>query len=169
MTATASSGGKNKKSAAAHKLNGTYRPDRHGGVEATSTPEGVPECPETLTEKAKDEWDRIVGLMTAARTVTASDGPVIKQVVQLIVLADRLQGDVDQLESTSFGKLAAGGQSVEPALHPCVSHVVRVRSSIRLYLSELGLTPASRDRVPKLTALGRDLERQEHDRFFGPR
>ena len=64
-------------------------------------------------------------------------------------------------------------QRVAPAAHHLgrdVSHVVRVRSSIRLYLSELGLTPASRDRnLPKLTALGRDLERQEHDRFFGPR
>ena len=147
MTATTNSGGKNKKSRAAYVAAGTFRPDRHNGVEL-KTPEGEPPKPESLNGAASAEWDRIVGLLTAARTLTASDGPVILHYVQLSALAERLQAELDEQPSVVFPKSTAGGTAVEPAVHGLVGQLTRVRTAARLYLVELGLTPSSRDRVP---------------------
>ena len=165
MPATANSGGRNKKSAAQHRAAGTFRPDRHGGVEVNLT-EGEPLKPETLSEAASGEWDRVAGLMKDAGTLSPSDGEAIGNYVQVACLANRLQREVDELPSLQYPKLVAGGADVAPAVHPLVSQLVRARTAARMYLSELGLTPSSRDRVPRLTT--NDLTRAEKRRkYFG--
>ena len=166
MTATSNSGGRNRKTKAQHKLNNTFRPDRHG-VEVT-VPEGVPECPESLTGQARVEWDRMIERLTATRPLAPSDGPCMLHYCELAALATRLQSELDELPSVQYPKLVAGGESVEPAVHPLVSQLVRVRSALRLYLTELGLTPASRDRVPATRLTVDDLAvAAKRKRFFG--
>ena len=170
MTATSSSGGRNRKSKAAHIAAGTFQPSRQNDM-ALTAPEGVPPKPESLTGLASDEWDLMVERLTATRTLTASDGPCILNYSQLAALGTRLQSELDELPSVQYPKLVAGGASYEPAVHPLVSQLVRVRSALRLYLTELGLTPSSRDRVSPTKGLTEDdlAKAEERRRFFGPR
>ena len=166
-----SSGGMNRKSAEAHKLAGTFKKSRHNGM-ALTAPEGVPPKPESLTGVASDEWDRMIERLMATRTLTASDGPCILNYSQLAALGTRLQSELDELPSVQYPKLVAGVASCEPAVHPLVSQLVRVRSALRLYLTELGLTPSSRDRVSPTKGLMTEddlAKAEERRRFFGPR
>lgn len=168
MPGTSNSGGRNRQSIQAHKQRGTYRPGRHGkNGTALNVPEGEPDAPETLTGHALDIWNETIQLLKDNGTLTASDGPAVLQYCQLAALADRLQAELDEQESCVYPKSAAGGTAVEPACHPLVGQITRVRTAARAYLTELGLTPASRDRVPQRLHV-RDLEQQkEHDYFFG--
>ena len=170
MPGTSHSGGRNKKSKAAHIAAGTFQPSRHNGV-ALNAPEGVPPKPESLTGMASDEWDRMVERLMATSTLAPSDGPCMLHYCELAALAKRLQSELDELPSLQYPKLVAGGASCEPACHPLVSQLVRVRSALRLYLTELGLTPSSRDRVSPTKGLTEDdlAKAEERRRFFGPR
>ena len=165
MTATSNSGGRNRKSAAAHRLSGTFRPDRHNGVEL-KTPEGEPPKPESLSGAASSEWDRVIDLLKASRTLTESDGPCVAHYCELYGLADRLQRELDAMPTLVYSRSTQGGESFEPAVHPAVSQLTRIRTAARLYLSELGLTPSSRDRVPKRAAED-DMRAAKRLRFFG--
>jgi hypothetical protein len=108
----------------------------------------------------------VIERMQEARTLCATDGPVIQQYVQLHALTRRLQDDVDGLESLEYPKVSPDG-NVEPKMYPQVAQLVRARSSLRLFLSELGLTPSSRDRVPTRLSVDDLARQQKRQRFFG--
>lgn len=84
MPGTASSGGRNKKSQAAHALAGTGRADR--GTAATSTaadvpdpPKGRPHRPSGLRGHALAEWIRMVDRLEAAKTLAIVDDAALYQ------------------------------------------------------------------------------------------
>lgn len=167
MTGTASSGGKNKKSAASHRLNGTYQPGRHGAT--LTAPEGTPEAPEGMSAAPRAHWDHIIWLMTEAMTLAKSDGPLIAQLAELLALADRLQAEADD-GPVCFPKPVNGGESLIPMLSPSVAQLARVRASTRAFFVELGLTPSSRDRVTTQWVTEDDAEAEKRQKyFFGPR
>ena len=60
-------GGQNKKPAALHVLQGTFRAHRHGRVTA-DPPAGLPEPPGALSGESQAEWDRMIVRLTAAGT-----------------------------------------------------------------------------------------------------
>ena len=54
-------GGQNRKPAALHVLQGTYRPDRHGPKEAVIPVGPKPRKPQHLKGDAADAWQHLVG------------------------------------------------------------------------------------------------------------
>jgi phage terminase small subunit len=87
MPGTASSGGRNKKSARAHALAGTGRKDR-GTTAATSAdapdpPKGRPARPSALRGHALAEWTRMVDRLEASQTLATVDDAALYQYVCL--------------------------------------------------------------------------------------
>ena len=90
MAGTASSGGRNKKSAQQHRLQGTYRKSRHATAADPKAPEGVPVPPKALSGDALAEWHRMIARMQACQTLALVDDAVIYQYVQLFAEAEAL-------------------------------------------------------------------------------
>ena len=126
MPGTSHSGGRNKKSKAAHIAAGTFQPSRHNGV-ALNAPEGVPPKPESLTGMASDEWDRMVERLMATSTLAPSDGPCMLHYCELAALATRLPSELDELPSLQYPKLVAGGASCEQRITANRSSLDRCR------------------------------------------
>jgi P27 family predicted phage terminase small subunit len=138
-------GGQNKKPAALHVLQGTFRKARHGRASRVA-PGGQPEAPGALLGEAQAEWDRMLVRLTAAGTLSSVDGPLLWNYCQLWADACRLQADANQLAQTCY---TAG---TEPKLHPVFAALKQYRLALRVYLVEFGLTPLARNRVTAHTA-----------------
>lgn len=108
-----------RKPASAHKLNGTYRPDRHG--DRISVPESGPEKPGWLSAPAEVEWDRVMEMMSDSGFLCRTDSSALATYCEL--LAEFAAGPAD----FPAGRL---GQ-------------------MRLLMSELGLTPNGRAKMPE--------------------
>jgi phage terminase small subunit len=167
MPGTARSGGRNKKSRAAHALAGTGRKDRGTAKASTPTsadatlPAGRPPIPIGLIGPALEEWTRMVGRLETAKTLSTVDDAALYQyctlfaeteaivvahrtsvalVVKLEAALEKLDGDrlVDAIaQIVQLKKLEAKYPSLLRAGH----------MAIRQYLVELGMTPAARERV----------------------
>lgn len=159
------SGGHNKKSIADLQAAGTFRPDRHGGLEDPVAPVGHPEPPKTLKGDARAEWDRLLSLVDP-RVLTKEKYQVVYQVAKAFAEMERLEtkraaieqriAKLDQQIKTmgdqveSFDLLIQANQIVAKleALSKALTTEIRgQRNTMRTYLVELGLTPASAARV----------------------
>jgi P27 family predicted phage terminase small subunit len=134
-------GGQNKKPAALHVLQGTWRKHRHGRRSSPEPPAGVPEPPGALSGESKAEWDRMIVRLTAAGTLSSVDAPLLWNYCQLWADGCPLQADANQLTQTWY---SAGS---EPKLHPVFAALKQYRLALRVYLVEFGLTPLARNRV----------------------
>ena len=147
-------GGQNKKPVGLHVLQGTFRKHRHGRPLAAA-PGGHPEPPGVLQGEVQAEWDRMIGRLTAAGTLSSIDGPLLWNYCQLWADCCRLQADADALTRTWFEKTSvdgAGVEHVEPKLHPVFAALKQYRLALRVYLVEFGLTPLARNRVTSQAA-----------------
>jgi P27 family predicted phage terminase small subunit len=146
-------GGQNKKPAALHVLQGTWR-KRHGRS-SPEPPAGVPEPPGALQGEVQAEWNRMIVRLTAAGTLSSVDGPLLWNYVHLWADSCRLQADANALTRTWFEKTSVDGAGVEhaePKLHPVFAALKQYRLALRVYLVEFGLTPLARNRVTPQTA-----------------
>lgn len=172
MAGTSSSGGRNRKSAEQHKLEGTFQKVRHAGIVTPAAPSGVPVSPKELDGDALAEWDRMVARMTDLGTSSHVDDAVLYQYCRLFAETESLA--VSQLET------AASIDIIEENLHgldgselvQCFQEITKLRQlesgystkirqgrmAIRQYLVEFGMTPSARTRV-KLP------EKKESDAF----
>lgn len=119
-------------------LTGTIRKDRlrHvGGVQVLSR---LPPPPAGLSESAADAWSRCGRLAIELGTLTRYD-------VALLELLARTLGSVADLEQL----LAAEGLIVGTAskAHPAANLLERSRAQAHRMLSDLGLTPPSREKL----------------------
>ena len=165
MAGTAQSGGRNRKSAAAHALAGNLRTDRHTFT-SPQPPAGAPEKPADLVGEASAEWDRMVARLSACKTLTAVDDAALASYCRLHADATRLQTALDALDSPFFSKVSVDGAGIEhrePKVHPGFAQLRSYRQALRQYLVEFGLTPSSRSRV-KVADVG---ETDPLAEFFG--
>lgn len=149
MPGTKGSGGRNRKPNSLHVVQGTFQPSRHTGADVDA-PGGLPAVPEGLTGGALKEWSRIVERLRAMGTLSRVDDLALEHYCRLAADAARLQADADALPQTWFHKTSvdgAGVEHVEPKLHPVFSQLKGYRMALRMYLTEFGLTAASRTRV----------------------
>ena len=63
--------GRKPKPIAQHKAEGSFRHSRHAGK--VDAPAGVPDCPEFLSEPAKEEWHRIIAETNAMGLISRLD------------------------------------------------------------------------------------------------
>ena len=162
------SGGRNAKTAAAHRVNGTFTPSRHAGFENPEPPTGTPTAPKSLTGDAADEWGRMVARLEKSKTLSVVDDGVLYQYCRLFAETEAIA--VAQEETAaSIGILEENLRGLESEeMVAAIQEITKLRSlearyttqirqgrvALRTYLVEFGLTPAARSRVKVLNAEG---------------
>jgi P27 family predicted phage terminase small subunit len=149
------SGGHNRKSRGDHARAGNLRADRHGAVDEFREPEppvGDPVVPKDLPAEARAEWNRMVPRLRDMRTLSTVDDAVLARYCRLHARAWRLERalateDVYLEKVTTKGKGANRTVVRERKLNPGFGQLRQHDNSLRQYLVEFGLTPASRGRV----------------------
>jgi P27 family predicted phage terminase small subunit len=167
MPGTAKSGGRNRKSAQQHRLEGTYQKCRHTGGDAPEPPTGTPPVPAGLAGVALDEWRRMVDRLEASRTLSRVDDAALYQYCRLhaeteaIAMAKastdaliaKLEKAVQRFERDeriSDEQLVKAIAQIAQLKKLEAKHATQLRQghmAIRQFLVEFGMTPAARSRV----------------------
>ena len=181
MPGNANSGGRNKKAAHIHLVNGTFRPDRHDPADDVQAPPGAPVAPDGLKGDALAEWHRMVERMVRANTISAIDDAALYQYVELFAETEAIKSDHGRLRkmSADLMKLARKleGQELvetvtkilglEGAIARQTQQLRQGHMALRQYLVEFGMTPAARSRVrpaasaPKLSKLQQFMQTKQ--------
>jgi P27 family predicted phage terminase small subunit len=155
------SGGRNAKTSQQHRLEGTYNATKHAGVEHADPPKGRPATPSPLDGEALAEWDRMIDRMEQSQTLSSVDGAVLYQYCRLFAETEALAldkemaaGSVALLEENIRGltgpDLVAVFQEIAKLRRDIMGYgrdLRQNRLAIRVFLVELGQTPAARSRV----------------------
>lgn len=126
-------------------LHGTYRPDRAPKNEPQPDP-STPSCPKWLHPEAKREWRRIVPHLERLGLLTQVDRAALAAYCQLYARwweAERAIKAHGLTQVTESGYVAQ---------RPEVGIANSAIKQMRAYLSEFGLSPASRSRIDAPTA-----------------
>ena len=109
-------------------------------------PDGLPSCPDHLGDVARDEWDRIAGVLHDMGVVTTVDRAVLAAYCQCYgrwVEAEERLRDTPLLLKTPSGYVQQS---------PWLSVANKQLELMGRYMAELGITPASRSRVTNVNA-----------------
>lgn len=144
-----------------HVLTGTFRGDRHGGVESPEPPKGRPEAPKSLSAVARAEWARMVDRLEGSGTLAIVDDAALYQYAKLFAETERI--DERSIENVRLAKklMRAVAKLEGSELVMAVKAIVELRylegkdtrdlrqghMAVRGYLVEFGMTPAARSRV----------------------
>jgi phage terminase small subunit len=142
--------GRPRKTVAELKAAGTFRPSRHGeraretcetpnspGADASVDPLPVPS---DLDGVAADWWQRLAAALVGR--VAASDGPMLSQACRWLAEEQRCRESLAELEPTSVDH----GRALRAAAAAAIA-------ADRI-LSNFGLTPAARAKLPPVFAFG---------------
>lgn len=149
MPGTKGSGGRNRKARVLHLAQGTLKPAKHAR-EDVAAPAGDPAVPAGLTGSALEEWHRVTARLRSQGTLSTVDDIALEQFCRLSALVVRLEEEAAALPVLTFYRTTVDGAGIEhcePKVHPIVAQIRAGRMAVRMYLAELGLTPASRTRV----------------------
>lgn len=134
-------------------LQGTAQPCRTLPYEPNPEVE-VPTCPAFLTELARKEWDRIVPELERLNLVSQVDRAALA--AYCASYGRWVQSELCiEAEGTFYDKVKREGMdehgcdvfSLEKKKHPAVLISQEERRQMRAFLTEFGLTPASRTRI----------------------
>lgn len=132
--------GRKPKPTAMRRLNGN--PGKRGYNHAEPIPPGdLPTCPEHLSPRARDEWDRLIGPLHGMGVVTTIDRAALAAYCQAY---GRWAEAEERLKETPLLLKTPSGYVQQS---PWLSVVNRQMEIMGRYMAELGLTPASRSRV----------------------
>lgn len=104
-------------------------------------PEGVPDCPEHLNDEARAEWHRLVETLVGMGVITVVDRAVLAAYCQAYgrwVEAEEKLKETPLLIRTPSGYVQQS---------PWLNVANRQMELMGRYMTEIGLTPASRSRV----------------------
>jgi P27 family predicted phage terminase small subunit len=104
-------------------------------------PEGVPDCPEHLSEEARAEWHRLVDTLVGMGVITIVDRAVLAAYCQAYgrwVEAEQKLRETPVLFKTPSGYVQQS---------PWLNIANRQMELMGRYMAEIGLTPASRSRI----------------------
>ncbi len=104
-------------------------------------PEGLPDCPEHLSEAAREEWHRLAGPLHAMGVVTLADRGALAAYCQAW---GRWVEAEEKLRQTPVMLKTPSGYVQQS---PWLSVANKQLELMGRYMAELGLTPASRSRV----------------------
>jgi phage terminase small subunit len=167
MAGNANSGGRNKKSLAAHALTGTGRTTRGTATTSTSPaapepPKGRPPIPIGLIGPGLAEWERMVTRLEKSQTLSVVDDAVLLPYCQLfaetelVIVAHRTNAALVVTLQKAITKLKDGDlivraiESIVQLKKLEIKTTTQLRQghmAVRQYLVELGMTPAARSRV----------------------
>lgn len=104
-------------------------------------PEGIPDCPEHLSDEAREEWHRLVDTLVAMGVITIVDRAVLAAYCQAYgrwVEAEQKLKETPLLFKTPSGYVQQS---------PWLGIANRQMELMGRYMAEIGLTPASRSRI----------------------
>lgn len=107
-------------------------------------PEGLPDCPEHLSEIARDEWMRIAGDLHAMGVLTTVDRAALAAYCQCYGRWVEAEGKLR--EGPAMIRTPSGYVQQNPWL-PVANKQLELMGR---YMAELGITPAARSRVRAL-------------------
>lgn len=136
------SGGAGKKTVAEHKLAGTYRADRHGGIELPKADQAKPK-PEAHITSSKvptkaSVYKRFVTTIYGEGVCSSDDGVLISQLAELYVAYCMCS----QLIEEEGVQAKVGSKSA-------ITMSMEIGKEIRAILGEFHLTPSSRRKAGK--------------------
>lgn len=101
---------RHKKNVAIHKLEGTYREDRHSGAgydesQVAIMATTVPACPPTIkTAYAKKAWDSMIPPLFYTKRIAEEDLYILENAFRSLDRAEHYQNDIDTMESDESGE-----------------------------------------------------------------
>jgi P27 family predicted phage terminase small subunit len=104
-------------------------------------PEGIPDCPDHLSEEARAEWHRLVDTLVGLGVITIVDRAVLAAYCQAYgrwVEAEQKLKETPLLFKTPSGYVQQS---------PWLNIANRQMELMGRYMAEIGLTPASRSRI----------------------
>jgi P27 family predicted phage terminase small subunit len=107
---------------------------------------GIPSCPKHLDQEARKEWRRITKVLCAIGLLTHADRAGLAAYCQCYSRWVKLEGVVQQL-GECLPEIAEGKPTGRMLPNPYLGALNRALLLMRSYLSEFGLTPASRTRL----------------------
>lgn len=155
------SGGHNAKPVAQHKLQGTFQKVRHDGIVNPDPPKGIPVRPKGLKGDARREWDRMIGWLNESKALSTVDAAALFQYCQMFGRVERIAADQElarrrckdfenRLEDVPPDSIAQAYETLERLQKAVGTYDSKIRMGqmgLLRYLTEFGLTPASRGRV----------------------
>lgn len=153
------SGGRNRKPAGLHVLQGTFQPSRYTGA-APEAPAGTPDARD-LAGEARAEWDRMTARLEAVGTLSTIDDAALRRYAKLHAETESLEAERTRLARLS-AKLTREARRLEGAdLVTAIGEIVALEKlaarlspqlrqgsmALRQWLVELGMTPAARGRI----------------------
>jgi len=162
------SGGHNAKSAREHRIEGTYRADRHAHLETLAPPKGRPTPPRPLAGAELAEWERMCDRLEHAGTLSIVDDAALFEYVQLFAevhaipqrrlelaeLAAKLKGIATEKLGDGPELVAALNRiaELERLISACDRQLRQGHMALKQFQAEFGMTPASRRRVQPIAA-----------------
>ena len=125
-------------------LEGTFRKDRAAKHEP-KPPAATPSCPAWLNTEAKREWRRIVPLLEALNLMTKPDRAALAGYCQAYSRWRQAERILDD-EGLTMSFVTKAGDEIFQA-RPEVAIAQSSSKLMKAFLSEFGLTPASRTRI----------------------
>lgn len=131
--------GRRPKPLAIHKLQGTFRADRH--AELIAAPAGEPTMPAHLDQVAQAEWRRVVREMDAMGTLSSADASTIAS--HAVSYSHAVAAEKELQRNGLVAVLPSG--AVRPS--PWLKIFENATAALRQYAIELGLSPSARTRL----------------------
>lgn len=97
---------RHKKNVAIHKLEGTYRKDRHSGAgydesQVAIMVSAVPECPPTIkTEYARLAWTSMIPPLYYTQRIAEEDLYILENAFRSLDMAEHYQEKIDAMEAS---------------------------------------------------------------------
>jgi P27 family predicted phage terminase small subunit len=114
-------------------------------------PLGVGECPDWLGPVAHAEWERMAEVLTRLGVLTEIDGAALAAYCEAyseLQAATRMINELGHFIDVPVFSRSSGEQTAtRKEINPAINMQRQLFPIVRAYLSEFGLTPASRTRV----------------------
>ena len=105
-------------------------------------PDGIPDCPDYLDERAREEWDRISVVLTEMGLLSSAD---MAALAAYCTAYSRWVAAEKQV--SKFGTIVKSPEKGFPLKSPYLTVADQAMESMRKFLVEFGLTPSSRSRL----------------------
>ena len=140
------------------KAQGTLRADRT--VDEPDLPPEIPAPPEHLSEPARAFWNAYGPLLFDMRVLSKADWAALEQLCEAHAEIIEIRRRIRELGGTVYETVSGAsfdedsgtaiGGTVMRRPHPEVSQLSDLTRQLRGWLSDFGLTPASRSKVSKI-------------------
>lgn len=137
-----------RKPSAVKRAQGTDQPCRMNPLEP-ELPSSIPAPPDHLSEQAKAFWAEYGPLLFDMRVLSKADRAALEQLCETHAEIVALREEIRGLGSSTYKTTNTAGEMMHRP-YPQVAQLSDLTRQLRGWLSDFGLTPASRSKVSKI-------------------